>query len=151
MDKLFAPIIPGADGSTFFLVSTNQTVLVQGPALLRNASISRNQATIDLWGDTSGSTSVTVYAPESVTSASWNGKTIANVHKTAPGVLNFSVGGPSPKIDVPDLSRATWKAADGLPEIQNDYDDSRWIEADRLASTNPFVKYYGDVSGSFSP
>ncbi|KAJ7895550.1 glycoside hydrolase superfamily [Mycena olivaceomarginata] len=144
MDKLFAPIIPGADGSTFFLVSTNQTVLVRGPALLRNASISRNQATIDLWGDTSGSTSVTVYAPESVTSASWNGKTIANVHKTAPGVLNFSVGRPSPKIDVPDLSRATWKAADGLPEIQNDYDDSRWIEADRLASTNPFVKYYGD-------
>ncbi|KAJ7290717.1 glycoside hydrolase superfamily [Mycena rebaudengoi] len=144
MDKMFAPIIPGADGSTFFLVSTNQTVLVQGPALLRNASITRSKATIDLWGDTSGSTSVTVYAPESITSTSWNGKTITNMHRTAPGVLRFSVGGPSPKIDVPDLSRAKWKVADGLPEIQNDYDDSRWVEADRLTSTNPFVKYYGD-------
>ncbi|KAJ7243869.1 galactose-binding domain-like protein [Mycena haematopus] len=144
MDNMFAPIIPGADGSTFFLVSTNQTVLVHGPTLLRNTSITRNQATIDLWRDTSGSTSITVYAPQSVTSASWNGKTIANVNITAPGILNFSVGRPLPKIVVPDLSRATWKAADGLPEIQNDYDDSRWVNADRLSSTNPFVKYYGD-------
>ncbi|KAJ7018890.1 glycoside hydrolase superfamily [Mycena alexandri] len=145
MDNMFAPIIPGADGSTFFRVSTNQTVLVQGPTLLRNASIAaNNEATIELWGDTNGSTSVTVYAPESVTSASWNGKTIADTNTIAPGVLNFTVGGPSPEIDVPDLFNAEWKVADGLPETQNDYNDSRWVDADMLTSTNPFFKYYGD-------
>ncbi|KAJ6467728.1 glycoside hydrolase superfamily [Mycena sanguinolenta] len=144
MDNMFAPIIPGSDGSTFFLVSTNQTVLVQGPALLRNASLSRNEAAIDLWGDTNGTSSVTVYAPETVTSASWNGKTITNVHTTAPGVLTFSVGGAAPKINVPDLFKATWKTADSLPEIQTDYDDSRWVDANRTTSTNPFFKYYGE-------
>jgi hypothetical protein len=148
MDTMFAPLIPGADGSTYFLVSTNQTILVRGPALLRNASITKDESTVDLWGDTNRSTAVTVYAPESVTSALWNGRRIANVHSTAPGVLEFSVGGLSPKIRVPDLWSAKWKVADGLPEIQKNYDDSRWVEANRLNSTNPFGKYYGDVSGS---
>ncbi|KAJ7836814.1 glycosyl hydrolases family 35-domain-containing protein [Mycena leptocephala] len=144
MDTMFAPLIPGADGSTFFLVSTNQTILVRGPALLRNASITKDESMVELWGDTNRSTSVTVYAPESVTSALWNGKRIANVQRTAPGVLEFSLGGLSPKINVPDLWSAKWKVADGLPEIQKNYDDSKWVEANRLNSTNPFVKYYGD-------
>ncbi|KAJ6467719.1 hypothetical protein C8R45DRAFT_1105834 [Mycena sanguinolenta] len=117
MENMFAPIIPGSDGSTFFLVSMNQTVLMLGPALLRNASLSRIDATIDLWGDTNGTSFVTVYAPETATTASWNGKTIANVHTTAPGVLTFSVGGTAPKINVPDLFKATWKTADSLPKF----------------------------------
>ncbi|KAJ7173327.1 glycoside hydrolase superfamily [Mycena filopes] len=145
MDTLFAPIIPGADGSTFFRTSTNETVLVLGPPLLRNASIVEGGARIELWGDTNSSTTaVTVYAPESVTSASWNGKTIARVNITAPGVLAFTVGGRLPKVTVPDLFSAEWKVADGLPEIQSGYDDSRWVDADRVNSTNPFFKYYGD-------
>ncbi|KAJ7208991.1 glycoside hydrolase superfamily [Mycena pura] len=144
MGALFAPIIPEADGTTFFRVSTNQTVLVHGPALLRNATLARNQATIDLWGDTNGATAVTVYAPESVTSASWNGKTVSSVKRAAPGILEFTIGGPSPKITAPDLARATWRVADGLPEIQRGYDDSRWVSADRLNTSNPFTKYYGD-------
>ncbi|KAJ7120078.1 galactose-binding domain-like protein [Mycena epipterygia] len=144
MDNMFAPIIPGADGAAFFRVATNETVLVRGPALLRNASIAENQATIDLWGDTGGATAVTVYAPASVTAASWNGEIVASVRRAAPGVLEFSVGGPAPTVRVPDLARARWRVADGLPEIQRDYDDSRWVDADRLTSTNPFVKYYGE-------
>ncbi|KAJ6506211.1 glycoside hydrolase superfamily [Mycena vitilis] len=144
LDNMFAPIIPGADGSTFFRVSTNQTLLVLGPALLRNATIAANNKAIDLWGDTNGSNSITVYAPESVTSASWNGKKIVNAHTIAPGILNFTVGGPLPKIDVPDLFRAEWKVADSLPEIQSDYNDSRWVDADMVTTTNPFFKYYGD-------
>ncbi|KAK7008309.1 glycoside hydrolase family 35 protein [Favolaschia claudopus] len=145
MDNLFAPIIPGADGSTFFLTSSNQTVLVHGPDLLRNASVSSQKSTtIDLWGDTSTSTLVTAYVPESVTSASWNGKSVSDIQTTAPGVLSFTVGGSLPQIAVPDLMNAEWKVADGLPEIQKDYDDSRWVVANKTTTTNPFFKYYGD-------
>ncbi|KAJ7208994.1 galactose-binding domain-like protein [Mycena pura] len=55
----------------------------------------------------------------------WNGKTIANVKRAAPGILEFTIGRPSPRITVSDLARATWRVADGLPEIQRGYDDSR--------------------------
>ncbi|KAJ7614408.1 glycoside hydrolase superfamily [Roridomyces roridus] len=149
MTPVFAPIIPGADDKAYWLTSTNQTVLVHGPALVRNATISGE--TIELWGDTnpssSSATQVTVYAPEDVTSVSWNGKFLSNtsVQRLAAGILQFSVGGGvAPKITVPDLSAAKWKISDSLPEIGSGYDDSKWVVADRVNSTNPFFKYYGE-------
>lgn len=135
-----APILPGSDGSTFFGTSTNATILLQGPPLVRNASISG--ATLDLYGDMETSTTVTVYAPESVTDITWNGA--SQTVSSSAGFLTFVYGYSTPNVTAPVISG--WKYADSLPEIQDGFDDSNWTDADHLNSTNPFFNYYGDVS-----
>lgn len=138
----YAPILPGSDGSMFFGTSTNTTVLLQGPPLVRNASISGS--TLDLYGDMETSTIVTVYAPDSVTDITWNG---ARQTVSSPaGFLTFDFEYSTPNLTAPVISG--WKYADSLPEIQDEFDDSNWTDADHLNSTNPFFKYYGDVSAS---
>ncbi|KAL0572730.1 hypothetical protein V5O48_009230 [Marasmius crinis-equi] len=139
MDVFHAPVLPGPSGSTHFGVGSNETVLVSGPLLLRNASVDAKE--IRLVGDTnSTSANMTVYAEESVTSVSWNGQAV-DTEVVAPGILSFEVGAPSVEVNLPELT--DWKFADGLPEIAEGYDDSKWVVADRENSTNPFGKYYG--------
>lgn len=135
-----APILPGSDGFTFFGTSTNDTILLQGPPLVRNASISGS--TLDLYGDMETSTTVTVYAPESVTDITWNGA--RQTVSSSEGFLTFNYQYSVPNVTSPVISG--WKYADSLPEIQDGFSDSNWTDADHLNSTNPFFKYYGDVS-----
>ncbi|KAG7098347.1 hypothetical protein E1B28_000306 [Marasmius oreades] len=142
MDLFHSPVLPGRDGSIHFGVGSNKTVLVQGPHLVRNATFDESVKTIRLSGDTNSTTqeTVTVYADQSVDSVVWNGKHV-ETKIVAPGILMFRSSSTLGTITVPELKG--WKYADGLPEVQKGYDDSKWVVADRENSTNPFVKYYG--------
>ncbi|KAK1223567.1 hypothetical protein PQX77_013554 [Marasmius sp. AFHP31] len=150
LDVFHAPVLPGLGlgpaGSTHFGVGSNETVLVTGPLLVRNVTIDGEHGQIQLVGDTNVTSTITVYAEESVTSISWNGK-VVNTTAVAPGVLTFEVTPPSSasieavRAKLPELK--DWKWADGLPEIRDGYDDSKWVTADRENTTNPFKNYYG--------
>ncbi|KAJ5948445.1 CAZyme family GH35 [Penicillium verhagenii] len=117
-------------------VSPSDHILALGPYLVREATISGE--TVSLVGDNANSTSIEVYTGESkVTKIKWNGKSIAT-KKTAYGSLIGSAPGVgSTKISLPTLK--SWKSQDAIPEIQADYDDSRWVVCNKTTTVNAIV------------
>ncbi|RLL97255.1 hypothetical protein CFD26_107078 [Aspergillus turcosus] len=128
-------------------VAPNEHILVQGPYLVRGASI--NHGTVEITGDNANTTSIEVYTGNAqVKKVRWNGKTI-KTRTTAYGSLIGTVpGAEDVKISLPSLD--SWKAQDTLPEIQADYDDSRWTVCNKTVSVNAIaplslpVLYSGD-------
>ncbi|PIL34795.1 hypothetical protein GSI_02582 [Ganoderma sinense ZZ0214-1] len=134
----------------FWQFGTNTTVLVGGPHLVRNASLSHDQSVLALRGDlnaSQASVALTVIAPASVRAVSWNGKGVA-VRSDGRGVLTGRlVRGAD--VDVGRV-RATlpklggWRFRDGLPEVQPGFDDGGWLGANHT-TTNIFLKpVFGD-------
>lgn len=140
----WAPVIPSASAAAFnnyWQFGSNETVLVGGPYLVRNASISEGH--LALRGDLNQSTYLTVVAPERVTSVSWNGddvKTSRLNNSVLAGRLLTEVSVES--IRVPEL--AGWKYADSLPEVHADYSDSEWIVANHTSTHISPAMRYGD-------
>ncbi|KAJ6557263.1 glycoside hydrolase family 35 protein [Mycena vulgaris] len=125
-----APIIPGPGPfGNFFSIGTNETVLVSGPYVLRTAAIFKN--TLSLVGDLNGTTSIEVVVPKSVFKVLWNDVPVA-LTKTPRGSFIAKVGA-THTIALPTLEN--WKVSGSLPEIDIDFDDSRFTVAD-LTTTN---------------
>lgn len=100
------------------------SVLVQGPYLVREASITSNR-TLALKGDIDNSTEpIAIFAP-SVTSVTWNGKPVTITSQDG-NLLYATLDGP-PDFTLPALG--PWKWHDSLPEIQANYTTSTiaWI------------------------
>ncbi|KAJ3561176.1 hypothetical protein NP233_g10355 [Leucocoprinus birnbaumii] len=122
-----APVIAqsGMFGN-YFSVGSNTTVLVGGPYVLRNATISGN--TLSMFGDLNGTTNLEFFAPASVTALRWNGVS-HSVTKTSRGSFSTTVNGPAQASPLPILQN--WKAMGSLPEIDPDFDDSGFVTADQ--------------------
>lgn len=136
--------------SNFYSFGTNETILVGGPYLVRNASISHS--TLHLIGDLvasyelESSTILTIFAPESVRSITWNSIPVTldmNHHLSPFGALVGTVSVSKVEFEVPILEN--WKMKDSLPEIRRDFDDSDWIQAKEGALNNPYPPLYGDL------
>ncbi|KAJ5642440.1 hypothetical protein N7490_006440 [Penicillium lividum] len=114
-------------------VPETESVLVQGPYLVRGASISKSKLAVT--GDVVNSTTIEVFAPKAVESITWNGKAI-KASRTAYGSLKGSISAPK-SITLPELT--SWKSKDSLPERLNTYDDSgaAWVAADHMTTLNP--------------
>lgn len=152
----WAPTIASANSSdplaNFWQIGTNDTVLVGGPYLVRNASISADGSTLDLRGDLNASVTLSVIAPETVETVTWNGVELlpdsgASSALTFVGSLTMSSpsgGSNSTGIVAPVLEG--WKYADSLPEVTQgvDFDDSAWVEANHTTTNIPFPMWYGD-------
>jgi len=115
----------------------NSTVIVQGPYLVRSASIS--QKTLSLEGDLEDSATVEIYAPSVISKVSFNGKNI-KVSKTKYGSLVGKLDSATNTIEsiktgLPALTN--WKAADALPERLAEYDDSKWTVANHTSTQKP--------------
>lgn len=95
----------------------DQTILVQGPHLVRTASIEAD--TLILAGDTSSDTTLEVFAPASVKSITWNGEPLP-ITSTPHGSLTAALSGPAP-VTLPPLSNQTWTSASSLPELAPNY------------------------------
>ncbi|KAK8016624.1 glycosyl hydrolase family 35 [Apiospora rasikravindrae] len=119
------------------LAAGNETILVHGPYLVRSAAI--EGSTLELTGDVANATTLSVFAPKSVCSLTWNGKKIT-ITSNSNGVLIATVGSESPpKFTLPALDR--WKVADSLPEIQTNYSatSAAWVTANHTNTSNPTV------------
>jgi beta-galactosidase len=99
-------------------------VFVQGPYLVRGASVSGNA--LALSGDLDSTTNITVFAPANVGTVTWNNLPVA-ITRGIDGSLIGSIEGPVSPIKLPELSN--WKSANSLPEKEIDYDDSgpAWV------------------------
>ncbi|KAF9522175.1 glycoside hydrolase family 35 protein [Crepidotus variabilis] len=149
----------------FWSIGTNQSVLVGGPYLVRSAQIHNglHDSALNLRGDLNvtergqGATftnKLTIIAPRNITSITWNGKEAlldSLSSETGYRTATIQTDNNSPKTDlnawasrVPDLSGATWRFADSLPEVKEDWNDSGWVEANHTTTNVPFPMNYGD-------
>ncbi|PFH51224.1 glycoside hydrolase family 35 protein [Amanita thiersii Skay4041] len=146
----WAPVIAGSPDDplrNYWGLGTNQTVLVGGPHLVRDASISGD--TLALKGDLKTDVTLTVIAPKSIQTITWNGQAVsANVAasttvSTHGGFVGHLQLAPSVNgVTVPKLTG--WKFQDSLPEIQDAFDDNSWIVANHTTSNIPDKPRYGD-------
>ncbi|KAJ3813869.1 glycoside hydrolase family 35 protein [Lentinula aff. lateritia] len=149
----FSPVVPAVSGDfpNYWGLGTNDSVLVGGPYLVRSANISTDGTTLALRGDlnTTGGASdtpLTIVAPASVTSITWNGDDVS-VSPNANGSSSILVGtipasSDAQKISIPVLSG--WKFNDSLPEILSGFDDSAWAVANHTTTNIPVPMKYGD-------
>lgn len=87
-------------------------------------------------------------APSKAKNLVINGKK-AQVKVDKNGIWSSSVSYNAPKIQLPTLKNLKWKSIDTLPEIQDSYDDSKWVSAD-LASTKNSVHALRTPTSLFS-
>jgi len=104
------------------------SVLVEGGYLVRTATT--RDGVLALTGDTTKAGSLTVWAPSTVRSVSWNGQFVATT-ASPDGSLTGTIGGPQP-VTLPQLTN--WKFASEAPEAQPGFDDSGWTLADHPVS-----------------
>jgi beta-galactosidase GanA len=108
-----------------------------GPALVRGSYLVRTaqarDSTLELTGDTSQPATLTVWAPPSISSITWNGRHVAATAGRS-GSLSGAVGGAAP-VTLPALSG--WRFGYETPEAQPGYDDGTWVLADHSVTTNP--------------
>ncbi|KAI0629927.1 glycoside hydrolase superfamily [Trametes polyzona] len=130
---------------TFWQFGTNTTVLVGGPYLVRNASLTgEGDRVLALRGDLNASVPLTVIAPEHVRSVTWNGQPVRVKSGSARGVLEgrLEVSSKVREIRVPKLRG--WKFADSLPEVKDGFDDGDWIVADHRSTNITIGPAFGD-------
>ncbi|KAJ7467866.1 glycoside hydrolase family 35 protein [Mycena galericulata] len=140
----WAPVIPGTSGfANYWAIGSNSTVLVGGPYLVRNATISGSR--LALVGDLNGTAPLTVVAPSTVKSVTWNGASVkltAGVTVTGGFTGTLTPRSAVKTVTVPALTG--WKFKDSLPEIQSTFDDGNWTVANHTTTNIPFPPYYGD-------
>jgi uncharacterized membrane protein len=138
----WAPVIPGNTGGdldTYWQFGSNLTVLIGGPYLVRNATISNS--TLALVGDLNATVALTVVAPKSVSRVTWNGMNV-DVSKSGNSSLltgQLTYGAETSSITLPRLD--SWKYADNLPEIRQNFSDVNWVSASHVTTYLPAMEY----------
>lgn len=105
-----------AEPGYFNMGPASSSVLVYGPYLVRNATLSQDGETLSLFGDTNATTAINIFAPKSITSFKWNGATIATSTSSIGsqiGVIKFKYSGLGVKL--PSLSSNEWKVTTLCP------------------------------------
>ncbi len=142
----FAPVLPGkGDFSAFWQFGSNNTILVGGPNLVRNASISSDGTKLSLRSDLNASTDLSLLVPPTVKSVTWNGQNVRvtevdQIPGFLQGQLEFTLN-KEKDIRVPSLTG--WKFQDSLPEVKDGFGDSKWVTADHT-TTNITKPLFGD-------
>ncbi|CRG87944.1 beta-galactosidase, putative [Talaromyces islandicus] len=135
------------------IVRPDQHIFVIGPHLVRGASFKGN--TVEIVGDNENTTSIEVYAGKSATSIKWNKKTIAAKRTPYGSLIGTIPGTEDVTISLPKLM--SWKSHDAIPEIDPNYDDSRWTICDKNTTVNAVtplslpVLYSGDYGYHAGP
>ncbi|KAH9892198.1 beta-galactosidase B [Xylariomycetidae sp. FL2044] len=154
LDRSAAYLFWASSSSSSAVWSPDETVLIQGPYLVRSSKVVGNS--LELHGDVSSSTTIHVFASKSICSLKWNGKKLPITSK-ANGILTAQLGG-APVYNLPSLGG--WRYADGLPEITATYAASgrAWKAATNTNTSNPttpalnnpvlYVDDYGIHAGS---
>ncbi|KAH7092839.1 glycoside hydrolase family 35 protein [Auriculariales sp. MPI-PUGE-AT-0066] len=147
--RLWHPTIPASLGgphANYFDLGARQNVLVSGPYLVRTVSL--HGTLLALTGDLDATTFLTVITSRTILSITWNGKPVPVVRDPSSGALKSTLAGPRKTWSTPDLSKATWRYADSLPEISPEFSEadeaaSGIIAANHTTTTNPFPPFYG--------
>lgn len=143
----WAPVIPSSSEplASYWQFGSNDTVLVGGPYLVRNATI--EGSVLKLVGDLNESAILTVYASEAVKTVSWNGVLVEDL-KRAQGDSSSALTGhltietSLSSLKTPALTN--WRFADSLPEIKPEFSDQNWITANHTTTNIIQPPLFGD-------
>lgn len=115
-------------------VRPDQQIFVLKPYLVRNATVIGPG--VHLVGDNDIATTLEVYVGNpSVSSILWNGRVLPTT-QTSYGSLTASIPGVEGRaIALPVLKN--WKMADSLPELNLDFDDSKWVVCNKTTTSSP--------------
>ncbi|KAE9985392.1 hypothetical protein BLS_008331 [Venturia inaequalis] len=115
-------------------VRPDQQVFVLKPYLVRNATVGRPG--VFLVGDNDIATTIEVYVGDpSISNIIWNGKVLLTT-RTPYGSLTAPLSGADGRaISLPDLKN--WKMADSLPELNLNFDDSKWVVCNKTSTLSP--------------
>ena len=144
----WAPVIRRSTPSTivglenFWQFGTNATVLVGGPYLVRNATLSNEGHTLALRGDLNASVPLTVVAPRTVREVTWNGERVDVRDEGTFLSGRLTLGANVKEVRVPALKG--WKFADSLPEVRSGFDDSGWTVANKTTTNLDPKPLFGD-------
>lgn len=129
--------VSSEEGSYYHELTPSSELIVKAGYLLRTASISDGK--IHLTGDVNATTTIEVVAGahEKIDGLTFNGEAL-NTTLDRNGFLKATVGFSAPKINLPDVNSLAWKSIDTLPELQDDYDDSAWTDADHTETNNTY-------------
>ncbi|CAL9534859.1 hypothetical protein SUDANB6_04132 [Streptomyces sp. enrichment culture] len=130
-------------------------LLVQGPALLRSASV--DGGTVRLTGDTTEENGLEVWGPRGVTDVTWNGTALPVRASRSGGLTALRPLPGVPHVVLPALGG--WRRRTENPEARPGFDDGDWTAAVRKTShsTTPVPRaqpvlfaddygfHYGDV------
>ena len=119
------------------------TVLVRGPALVRDARLRHGR--LALRGDTTASTPLEVYAPGKVRELTWNDRRVEVDGRADPiaGPLTAQLAGPEP-VALPVLA---WRYRFDTPERDPAFDDFGWALAGHTTSLNEAASASSPVLG----
>lgn len=149
----WAPTIAGAANDpfrNFWGLGTNETVLVGGPYLVRNASLSLGGQQLSLTGDLKEGVLLTVIGPKTLRRVTWNGKPVTpDVSISLPSANGGSIIGrlrlhnEVSGMKIPKLTG--WKFKDSLPEVNDpNFSDGNWTLANKTTTNIPWKPFYGD-------
>lgn len=146
----WSPEIPANDSvefANYWQFGTNSSILVGGPYLVRNATITGS--TLAIRGDLKDSVQLTVIAPDHVKTVTWNGIPITDdvaavSNLTTQGGFVAQVKPSSTLLGFAPPALTNWRYADSLPEISSGFSDANWTIADHTTTNIPFKPYYGD-------
>lgn len=134
-------------------IAKSSAIIVNGPYLIRNASIC--SGVISISADFDKTTIVEVIAaPQNITAILING--IEREFDVKGVDLSLQVPYEVPKIETTDLAGLDWNSLNSLPELNSDYDDALWTVANRPTSnsyerlrtpTSLFASDYGFNTG----
>ncbi|KAK4214137.1 family 35 glycosyl hydrolase [Rhypophila decipiens] len=119
------------------LAPLNETVIVQGPYLVRSAAINYENKTIMLTGDIETGGRMLVVAPKGIQSVLWNGRSATRFYSDFQIMDTFVESSAKPsEFKLPALG--PWKHHDTLPEIGADYvvSNETWVSATKTTTPN---------------
>lgn len=147
----WSPVIAGPSNdplANYWGLGTNESILVGGPYLVRDAKLSGS--TLALRGDLKTDARLTLIAPRNVRYITWNDEPVFGDFSVASSLS--SIGGfvgylrrrhsLTSGIKVPKLTG--WKFRDSLPEIQESFNDDTWTIANHTTTNIPLKPHYGD-------
>ncbi|OTB20741.1 glycoside hydrolase family 35 protein [Daldinia sp. EC12] len=120
---------------------TKDKVVINGPYLVRSASLKDNE--LHIKADFNASTTVEVLGILG-TKVFINDAETSTESSDFATTANVSVN--SPSFTIPKLADLEWKYIDSLPEIQKEYDDSQWTKADHKSTDNTYQPLVAPVS-----
>lgn len=145
----WSPIIPSADAQFphYWQLGTNSSILVGGPYLVRNASITGSH--LALTGDLKTGVRLFVFGPANISLVTWNGDPVSadaalTAHTSSQGVFvgSLETRATAASLTIPKLEN--WKYANSLPEISTNFSDAEWMTANHTTTNIPYKPHYGD-------
>ncbi|KAH8890603.1 glycoside hydrolase family 35 protein [Thozetella sp. PMI_491] len=114
------------------------SLVVNGGYLVRSAEVTGS--TLQVQADFNSTTSLEIIGvPPSVKLLQVNSESLKySVNSLGNWVVD--PGYSAPDMSIPDLSQLDWKYIDSLPELQDNYDDSAWTNADHESTNNTYVQ-----------